>query len=357
MRPKHNEKRMEKHSGYVILFIMKHILFIVLISLLWGCSHRSVVDKHLNHSGKVMDVKGLVKEIVIDSPFVGRLASPYVMDKYFILTDPQSEKNQILFFDKENFSYITGMGLPGEGPNEITSLGKLILDEKLRCLYVADYGKMQMSGYDLDSILLNPNCLPKYKFDLNKTTTPVMFSYVNDTLCYACCITAKPGEIFQEHLVTWNMQTGDMHPLISGHPDIERKRFHYAASIDNNLIAMSYDHHDLLATYDLQGNLKHYIYGPNWNDATSNAMIYYYGSIIICNNRIIVGYFGKRNPDVGEVHVTNLIVYDLDGNYIKTLKVGYNIVLFCYDSEYNRIIMALDDDIQFAYLKLDGLLE
>jgi hypothetical protein len=153
------------------------------------------------------------------------------------------------------------------------------------------------------------------------------------------------------------MQTGDMHPLISGHPDIERKRFHYAASIDNNLIAMSYDHHDLLATYDLQGNLKHYIYGPSWNDATSNAMIYYYGSIIICNNRIIVGYFGKRNPDVGEVHVTNLIVYDLDGNYIKTLKVGYNIVLFCYDSEYNRIIMALDDDIQFAYLKLDGLLE
>lgn len=86
-------------------------------------------------------------------------------------------------------------------------------------------------------------------------------------------------------------------------------------------------------------------------------LFFYYESIIICNNRIIVGYFGKRNPDVGEVHVTSLIVYDLDGNYIKTLKVGYNIVLFCYDSEYNRIIMALDDDIQFAYLKLDGLLE
>lgn len=131
---------MERFSGYVFIIIMKHILLFVLISLLWGCSHRSGVDKHLNHSGKVMDVKGLVKEIVIDSPFVGRLASPYVMDKYFILTDPQSEKNQILFFDKENFSYITGMGLPGEGPNEITSLGKLIPDEKQRFLYVAYFG-------------------------------------------------------------------------------------------------------------------------------------------------------------------------------------------------------------------------
>ena len=29
---------------------------------------------------------------------------------------------------------------------------------------------------------------------------------------------------------------------------------------------------------------------------------------------------------------------------------------FCYDSEYNRIIMVLDDEIQFAYLDLDGLL-
>ena len=30
-------------------------------------------------------VKELMKEIVIDSPFVGGLARPYVMDKYFIV--------------------------------------------------------------------------------------------------------------------------------------------------------------------------------------------------------------------------------------------------------------------------------
>lgn len=47
----------------------------------------------------------------------------------------------------------------------------------------------------------------------------------------------------------------------------------------------------------------------------------------------------------------------LNGNYIKTLNVGCNIGIFCYDPEYNRIIMELDDEIQFAYLDLDGLLE
>lgn len=86
-------------------------------------------------------------------------------------------------------------------------------------------------------------------------------------------------------------------------------------------------------------------------------MIYYYGSIVICNNHIIVGYSGERSPDTGNIHVSKLLVYDLDGNYIKTLNVGYNIIIFCYDSEYNRIIMVLDDEIQFAYLDLDGLLD
>ena len=335
---------------------MKYLLFFILFVLLWGCSNNSGVDKHLRHSGNIINVKELVREIVIDTPLIGGGARPYILDKYFISSDGYSEDNQIFLFDKKNFSYIAGIGHSGEGPDEITSLGELMPDVLHKRIYVADYGKMQISGYDLDSVLLNPDYLPKYKLEMSKAATPVMLSYGNDTLCYACCITAEPGKHFQESLVTWNMKTGDIHPLITGHPEVERKRIRYAVSFEKDLIAVSYDHHDLLATYDLQGNLKHYIYGSDWDNATSNAMIYYYGSICICNNHIIVGYSGERNPDAGNIHVSKLLVYDLDGNYIKTLNVGYNIIIFCYDSEYNRIIMVLDDEIQFAYLDLDGLL-
>lgn len=82
--------------------------------------------------------------------------------------------------------------------------------------------------------------------------------------------------VSQESLVIWNMQTGTIRSLIGGHPEIERQRIRYAVSLENDLIAVSYDHHDLLATYDLEGNLKHYIYGPDWSNVTSDAMIYYY---------------------------------------------------------------------------------
>lgn len=336
---------------------MKQFLFFILIFIFFGCSYHSDGDKYVRHSDNIVDVKELVQEIVIDTPLIGRLTRPFILGKYLILTEPQSIDNQIYLFDKKNFSYITGTGHPGEGPHEITNFGELIPDEKEQCIYVPDLGKMKVLSYELDSVLLNPNYLPKYKTEVNKIMTPFMFSYINDTLCYACCMTAEPGKYFQESLVTWNMKTGNIRPLISGHPEIERKRIRFAVSMENDLIAVSYDHHDLLATYDLKGNLKHYIYGPNWDNATSNDMIYYYGSIIICNNRIIVGYSGEKNEDRGNLTVSQLLVYDLDGNYMKTLKVDYNIVLFCYDPEYNRIIMVLEDEIQFAYLGLDGLLE
>lgn len=58
-------------------------------------------------------------------------------------------------------------------------------------------------------------------------------------VCYACCMTVESGKPFQESLVTWNMKTGDIHPLISGHPEIERKRIRYTVSLEKDLIAVS----------------------------------------------------------------------------------------------------------------------
>jgi sugar (pentulose or hexulose) kinase len=42
-------------------------------------------------------------------------------------------------------------------------------------------------------------------------------------------------------------------------------------------------------------------------------------------------------------------IFDLEGNYIKTIDIGYRFQDFCIDEENNRIVMAMNDDIQFAY--------
>lgn len=60
--------------------------------------------------------------------------------------------------------------------------------------------------------------------------------------------------------------------------------------------------------------------------------------------------YGERNASS-----TKLIVLDIDGTYIQTIEIGSHLIDFCYDKANNRIIMNLDDEMQFAYLDLDGL--
>ncbi len=50
---------------------------------------------------------------------------------------------------------------------------------------------------------------------------------------------------------------------------------------------------------------------------------------------------------------TQLLVFDINGNYINTLETGYRIINLCYDDRNDRLVMHFDDMIQFGYLTLD----
>lgn len=77
---------------------------------------------------------------------------------------------------------------------------------------------------------------------------------------------------------------------------------------------------------------------------------------MFCGDKIVAAYSGGNNF-LEEYNPTKYLVFDLDGNYLKTLDVGYKIVDFCFDKGNNRIIMSLSDEIQFAYLDLKKLLD
>ena len=68
-----------------------------------------------------------------------------------------------------------------------------------------------------------------------------------------------------------------------------------------------------------------------------------------------VGYSGEDNM-ADAYFPTVFMIFDLEGNYIKTLDVGYKIQDFCIYKDNHRIIMALVDEIQFAYLDLQQLI-
>jgi hypothetical protein len=325
---------------------MKRIVYFVLfVFFASSCFRNSDVEKSQNHSTNIIDVKESVKEIIIDTPLIGGWARPFIVNDYLLISDSQSEEKLISIFDKNNFSYLMGVG----------DAGVIVPDEVHHRFFVPDYGKLKVLSYSVDSILKNPFYRPEVKGDMKELQFPDRFVYVNDTFCIARSIMVGENKYFQQSLVRWNMLTGEMKLLVEGHPKVERKRSQFAVSLEHNLIVDCYAHHDLMTIYDLDGNLKYNIYGPYWDDKTSNDMVYY-DAVVICKDKIVAAYAGGRNwSDEGFPNCFQ--VYDFDGNYIKTLNIGRKICNFCYDQELNRLIMVLDNEIQFAYLNLDGLIE
>jgi hypothetical protein len=156
------------------------------------------------------------------------------------------------------------------------------------------------------------------------------------------------------------MTTGEIKRMNYEHPDIDRKRIAFAVSIDNGMYVECYRNRDLMTICDLDGNLKYNIYGPAWG--SESKRMDYYGDVVFCGNRILALFSGKESFSVGKngrkaTQPTKFLVFNLDGDYLQTLETGLDIIKFCYDSENNRIIISFnDEEMQFGYLDLDGLM-
>ena len=150
------------------------------------------------------------------------------------------------------------------------------------------------------------------------------------------------------------MQSGQFARMKYQHPDITKKRISFAVSIENDIYVECYTFHDLMSICNLNGDSICNIYGPSWDSKESNR-VHHYGDVIFCKDKILASYSGGANFS-DEYNPTKILVFDLHGDYLKTLDVGYKIVDFCYDDDNNRIIMNLNDEIQFAYLSLEGLI-
>ena len=101
-------------------------------------------------------------------------------------------------------------------------------------------------------------------------------------------------------------------------------------------------------------------YGSKWNDIRQNTFSFF-GKSAFCKDKIVAIYEEGNNRIIENEgrrgnYPSNFVVFDIHGNYIQTLETGYSQILrFCYDNENNRIIMIMNDMIQFAYLDLDGI--
>ena len=331
---------------------MKIVYFFLICILCWSCT--SETEKKQKNRNNIIDVRDKIKEIVIEDVLIGNYSRMYLAGKNLIISDDSQIDVQIHLFDKNNFAYLASTAPRGQGPDEITVIGHIEPDETNRIIYVSDHGKRKIFSYDLDSVLANPQYKPKEKMKMKSDLIPFDYLYISDTLCFARVIAPIGNSDFKPTVAKWNMRTGDIQPMKYEHPEIGKKRIIFAASIKHGIYVECYSFHDLMTICDLDGNLKFNIYGRNWDNRISNATDHY-SKVRFVEDKIFAAYSGKTNTFDTESFPTRFLVFDINGDYIKTIETGYKMVDFCYDPDNNRILMVFDDEMQFAYLDLDGI--
>lgn len=336
--------------------IFHSIVVISFAALLWNCTTNSGTEKHQNNRKNILDVKERIQEIEIEDVMIGSIANLYLSDNYLIISDDRANDLLVHLFNRNNYAYISSAIPKGQGPGEITGMGHIGVNEEKRELYVSDHGKLKIFNYPLDSILKDPYYIPDPKIEIIHTQFPSNYEFISDTLCYARIIEPTGNIGHNEAAGIWNMKTGEIKKMKYSHPKVERKRIRFAASMEHGICVECYVNHDLMTIMDLDGNLRYNIYGSNWNNG-NKLQNRYFGDIIFRGDKIITSYSGG-DWNTNDYYPTKLLIFHVNGDYIKTLDIGYRINHFVYDSQNDRLIFNFEDMIQFGYLPLtDDLIE
>lgn len=346
-------------SGHYKRMKVLYILLLVLLS--WSCAKDSETEKHQRKRDNLINVQDKITKIEMEDVPITDFAIPYILNDYLVVSDYKSPDKLIHIFDKTTFKYLGSTGDRGQGPDEITNMGDIGVNEADRVFYVTDHGKQKIFSFKMDSLLGNSSYIPTEKMRLDGSMYPRSYTYINDTLSIGLFIKVIGNSDYMPFIARWNMETGEINPMkYMKHPDIERKRVSFAASVENGLYVECYWYHDLMTIGDLEGNFKCNVYGRKW-DSTASTEKGYYDNVVFCKDKIVASYSGENriikgeNGELRAVYPTKLIVFDKCGDYIQTIETGHPITIFCYDEENDRIIMTLNDDMLFAYLDLKDI--
>lgn len=331
---------------------MRLVLYLLVILFCGACTSKGKNEKFQNQRLNIVNVKDDMKEIDMENLLIGAVAQPYICGKYLAVIDYRSVDKLVHIFDKHTFKHMLSLGDMGQGPTEISVIGSIAWNEKEHELYVTDNGQRRILRYNLDSLLCDSLYAPSVKLKFGNAAFPDNYYYIDDTLSYGSFIQITSSSSFKQTSGKWNMITGEAELIDYVHPADKKKRVAFAVSTQYNTLVECNRRYDLISLYNLDGELQCNVYGPNWDKNGDRKE--HFCNAVICDDKIIASYIGEdwnHNDGAKVLHVFNIA-----GDYLKTLDIGRRINRLCCDEENKRIIMNLDSEYQFGYLDIEKYL-
>lgn len=270
-----------------------------------------------------------------------------------IFHDYHDTNLQFKVYDLVGNRYVGAFGKFGNGPGEIANFTGGFYDPSHRVLYGMNCNQWNIVGFDVAKALNDSTYGAFVKMKMDYMTKPRPFLspvYIDDSTII--CVFYIPDE-------KWKGLTAQLGILNLVSQDVvdwtqtrweDESRCMAGVSVEDSLIVTAYSTHDLLFFYDLSGNLKRTVYGSDFEDKHRSGFYYFYGKPIIADNQIFCIYVGDDIREVGNGQ--DIVVMDLMGNYIKTLRTGLPLKEIAYHPTTNRLYLSTDGDPQFGYIEL-----
>ena len=326
------------------LNIFTFLLILFIIACKTNTQQPEKYQKHRNNivsvQNKIIDIK---PEIIFGKSWL------YIIDDILIVAEQRAYNEKgIHLFNKNTFKYITSTAIIGKGPNEVAALGTIGIDSKNKILWVTDNGKKLRWKFPLDSILNNEMYKPTEKLNLYDDLYLSRYGFLNDSIVLGKAMRVLNIGGFDMAMAKLNINTNVTEVYGYEHPEVYGKRTNsfFALSVKNNFYVNCFAFCDLMTICDLDGNLKYNIYGKKWfNKERKNI---YFDGVDLFDKYIIASYVGDERI-VYDEHKrpkencsSKLMIFNLKGDYIKTIDTEYEIISFCIDEENDRLIAYFD---------------
>ena len=337
----------------------KCVILPLIAMLLWSvaCTSGNDTEIHQSSRNNVIDVSGLIEEFDPEEVLIGKNSQlAEGLGKIFI-KESMTDSCFVHVFDKNTLAYLGSFGRFGEGPEEITIPGALQINTETGNVYLFDHGQFKIMAFNVDSVLNAPDYHPWRKQKIDGHRFPDRYRWINDTLGYGRLINIYEdnGRVYHtQSLAKYNLNSGELTPLedLGRHPNAHSL---FDVSGADNMLVEVFNTNDLINIFDLEGNVIHRIYGPEWHNGREDKRpeASYFSTVRIAKPYIYVVYSGKDR--MTDYYGDRIEIYDFNGKYIRTLDFGIKIADFVVDSENNSMFLSFDGDILFGSLDLNSL--
>lgn len=257
-------------------------------------------------------------------------------------------------FDVQKNRHLGYFGKFGAGPGEVSNFGGQFFDSRNKKFYGLNGNSRIIVRLDIDSALADPS----YKAVNVIDTKPVHgelyerlynFHFINDSLLI-CSARVPYNSIEEFHLGHINPKTGEKRIIDNlGHQSKGNSNV-MTVSPENNLIALFGIAFDRLRLFDLDGNHLKTITGPDYQAEYNNETFYYVNSTT--GGGKLFGLYLNQIP-IEEITHSDIIIFDTEGNYLKTLRLKGRAFGLAYSESTGRLYVSCDGDPQFGYIQID----